>query len=485
MTIRCEVQKKQKAFRSNNRYYKLMKKHLIISTIALLCVACGGGGGGTETNLVSAATSSTTQFIDSPAAGLYYIATPSGTSGTTDTSGNIKFSPNDSVSVYIGGAAGLKLATFTPYSGSQVFVPNFANYLSMSQLMLALDSGQSPSNMDFTNIKTIPTATVGTLNKFLEEGSYDAATLSTARNDILSQNSGLIFKNANTPTPTDAANELADSSTKLKALPSNFLDAFTFNNVPYYASAIVVAGPPKGERLSSFYLQIDKDKAISYSSDDTYTTLEPSTAGHATSIINTSASIIVSDTYLNTSKTISCPLETTITSLIKDGGAYGFTTLTNQNKDGSGNCDVNKTTFQTKHPIDPTFGISTLKGKTLTLLQACGSTTNTIDVTVDATGNYSVNGTICSIRQQGFYGSSNTRNVTNPNIANGLVNNVTNFPGLIRFTPSGYNAAARAAQTPTMLLSKSIDGSKYYFNLSDGGTPGELAGGILKFSTLQ
>jgi hypothetical protein len=36
-----------------------------------------------------------------------------------------------------------------------------------------------------------------------------------------------------------------------------------------------------------------------------------------------------------------------------------------------------------------------------------------------------------------------------------------------------------------MLLSRSVDGLVYYFNISDGNSPGQLAGGLLNFVSVQ
>jgi hypothetical protein len=164
----------------------------------------------------------------------------------------------------------------------------------------------------------------------------------------------------------------------------------------------------------------------------------------------------------------------------------GFSEMYYQNIDGSSTqCESNKTEFQTAYPLDTNFTAANLKGKTLKVAQICGSAINQISITSDASGKFSISGTICSIKQQNYFNAVNVRNVSNPTVANGTMADVSDFPSLVRLIPSDYNATMRAAFAPTMLLSRSVDGLVYYFNISDGNSPGQLAGGSLNLISLQ
>jgi hypothetical protein len=412
------------------------------------------------------------------------MSSPSGLSGTTDTNGTFKYVTNDTVSLYIGGASGLKIASFSPSDKSQVFAANFSNYLSLGQLLLTLDSGSSAGYMDFTKIQSIPTLTLTALTDFLDSGNYDTAVLDAAKTSIQSANTSVTYKNSTTPTPHDSATELAKSSSTLNALPDNFLDAFTVKNIPYYSSSIVVSGAPTGERLNQFTMQYSKDSSMSISSDDTYMTYSPVLVTHPKSTVTNYQSLTATNTFTGATSTVSCPLNSTLISLTKSGSAISTSSLIDQNYTNTGSCQA-KSIFQSLYPMDANFSTSNLIGKTLTVTQSCGASKNTITIVVDSNGNFHIGGNVCSIMQQGFYGANNYRNKTNPTVADGTIGAVSSFDGLVRFVPAGYNAIARSAFAPTMLLGRAIDNKTYYFSLSDGGTPGELAGGLLKFISLQ
>lgn len=111
-----------------------------ISIATLFCIvltSCGGGGSSSSSSTL------TSKFIDSAVAGLTYVSSPSGLTGTTDTSGNFSWQSGDTTTFYIGGSSGVAIASITPVSGSSVFVGTLPNYDSVALILLSLDTGSS------------------------------------------------------------------------------------------------------------------------------------------------------------------------------------------------------------------------------------------------------------------------------------------------------------------------------------------------------
>ena len=77
---------------------KIIKSLAVISMLFLLA-ACGGGGDGGNGGATQELTG---QFIDSAVTGLYYEASPSGLTGTTDASGTFKYKAGDTIEFYVG-----------------------------------------------------------------------------------------------------------------------------------------------------------------------------------------------------------------------------------------------------------------------------------------------------------------------------------------------------------------------------------------------
>lgn len=461
---------------------KSLKIFIAVNILALFA-ACGGGGGNGV--FVSGPPTLTSQFVDAPTAGLFYSSAPSGKTGITDSSGNFEFVNGDTVSVFLGGAGGVKLGSFEPISGSQVFVPLLPNYLSVSQLLIALDQGSSSAHMDFSKIVSIPSATAVAISSFLKINSYNVTVLSDVRHAIQSANVGITYKNTNFGA-SDAASHLVTSSTTVTIPTASLLNNSSISNSPFYLWTTTVGGSFSGERQSGFLFITDDAVELNYSSDDSFTIAVPVNKINTNSITKSYAAVTLTDTFSTTSRTVNCAISTTINSVATVNGGIGFVAMYYQNLDSSSNqCDANKTQFISAYPLDMSFSIASLRGKTLSLEQSCGAATNQIAISTDSLDNFSISGTICSIQQQGYFNSNNVRNVVNPTVANGTAADVSDFTSLVRFTPAGYNSVMRASNAPTMLLSRSKDGAVYYFNISDGGSPGQLAGGFLGFVSLQ
>ena len=276
------------------------------------------------------------------------------------------------------------------------------------------------------------------------------------------------------------------TSSTASAPVTTLLNNTPLTNSAFYVWSHTIGGQNAGERQSSFLYIKNNDLNFSYSGDDTFRKFTPLNRVQSSALNASQTGVAVTDTYTQQSQSFSCPMSTTLRSLENFNGGLGFTFMYYQNMDGSNTqCESNKTEFQTAYPLDTNFTTFHLKGKTLKVAQICGSVINQISITTDASGNFSISGAICSIKQQNYFNAVNARNVSNPTVANGTMVDVPDFSNLVRLTPEGYNPTMRAAYAPSMLLSRSVDGLVYYFNISDGGSPGQLAGGLLNLISLQ
>lgn len=278
----------------------------------------------------------------------------------------------------------------------------------------------------------------------------------------------------------------ATSSTSVTPPITPFLSNTSPTNLPFFIWSETVGGSNAGERQSSFVYFNRNNATFLYSGDDTYTKLTFLNRTQINSLQTTQTGITVTDTFSQQSQSVTCSTSMAVNSLSTINGGMGITQMYFQNLDGSSaQCESNKSEFHTGYPIDTNFTASDLKGKTLKVAQICGGNINQVSITTDASGNFSISGTICSIKQQNYFKATNTRNVSNPTVANGTMADVSDFPNLVRLIPAGYNTTMRAAFAPTMLLSRSVDGLVYYFNISDGYSPGQLAGGLLNLISLK
>lgn len=197
----------------------LTKLSLIAAVVFL--ASCGGSS---STNGGSSV--STSQFVDSPVQGLYYLASPSGQTGSTDASGNFNFKTGDTVSFKIGGKDGLEIASTSPVKDTPIFVADLPGGLQVAQILQSLDlGGDATTKLDLSQITSLPSATKTSLeNHFKNGGSLsDGETLMTSiRNDVKGHIPALASKNFPTlPTASVINQHLKDSIAKLPSkLPS-------------------------------------------------------------------------------------------------------------------------------------------------------------------------------------------------------------------------------------------------------------------------
>lgn len=134
-----------------------IKLGLTITAISVLAACGGGGGGGSSTP--TAATTYTGQYIDAPVKGLVYSASPSGLTGTTDSSGGFSFQAGDTVTFSISSPGGSipagSVAPSTPSSSTGTAVVHVMTLNNGAQLAQTLQSlSPAGSTLDVSSTST-------------------------------------------------------------------------------------------------------------------------------------------------------------------------------------------------------------------------------------------------------------------------------------------------------------------------------------------
>jgi hypothetical protein len=149
-----------------------------------LLTSCGnGGGGGSVATSIDTSPTLTGFFIDAPTKGLTYRATPSATSGTTDSEGKFNYKAGDSVSFSIptnSGAISLGSTIVSTPSGSNavVSVLSLPNGTQAAQVLQTLNKG-TVSNIDVSDI-ILSAAEVAKLNSYIANPTATAPSISVA-----------------------------------------------------------------------------------------------------------------------------------------------------------------------------------------------------------------------------------------------------------------------------------------------------------------
>lgn len=187
-------------------------------------VACGGGGGsgGVTTSVL------TGNFLDGPVKGLTYVASPSGTTGTTNENGDYTFLPTDtSVSFKIGGSSGVEIAAAKP-SKDAVFIADVPGGNAAAQVLISLNHGTSSSSLDVSQVK-LDASTATKVNDYVSAGSIaDKADSKSLMGDIQTavkaQVSSLTFKQNGGVDETDTTSHLATTAATLPTKADAKLD---------------------------------------------------------------------------------------------------------------------------------------------------------------------------------------------------------------------------------------------------------------------
>ncbi len=175
------------------------------------CTVTNGSGTVSSASVTSvavscAATTYSGAFIDAPAQGLTYSASPSGLTGTTDASGAFRFQAGDTVtfSLGVGGSNVLNLGSVAPAAPSsgtaELFVLTLANGIQVAQVLQSLNYG-SGSAMNVSGI-TLPAADTSNLNIYVSTGGTVLPAGDSTDLQMLAQAQQDATVNGATPTST-------------------------------------------------------------------------------------------------------------------------------------------------------------------------------------------------------------------------------------------------------------------------------------------
>lgn len=223
---------------------------LAIATASVLVVyGCGGGGGGTAS--ITSTTTPTTlsaNLVDGPVKGVCYLASPSGTKGTTSAAGTYGFVAGDSVSFWIdtsgagcgataansSSTTGISLGAVTPTSSAtgasqQTFILSLSTGAQAAETLQALNHGTT-TNMDVSGV-TLPAANVSNINSYIATSggntgtAPDVVTLFTTAQTTASVAGAALVPNlpvTNTFQTAVVNNLSTTASSGLGTAPSNF-----------------------------------------------------------------------------------------------------------------------------------------------------------------------------------------------------------------------------------------------------------------------
>ena len=156
-----------------------MRAFRIVSmALPLVLAACGGGSSSDMGALASPATLRG-QYVDAPTAGLRYAATPSGLSGTTDTSGNFNFVAGDTVQFSIqssDASVTIPLGTIAPVAPTNSSNTSIVNVLTLpngTETAQAIQSFANNGN-DFRSV-AVSAANATALKAFIDSGGVTPA----------------------------------------------------------------------------------------------------------------------------------------------------------------------------------------------------------------------------------------------------------------------------------------------------------------------
>lgn len=166
----------------------------IAAASALLIYGCGGSGGGTASNTsTTTPTTLSANLIDGPVKGVCYLASPSGTKGTTSATGAYNFVAGDSVTFWIdtsgagcgataansSSTTGISLGAVTPTTTStgatqQTFILSLSTGAQAAETLQALNHGTT-TNMDVSGV-TLPAANVSNINSYIATSGGNTGT---------------------------------------------------------------------------------------------------------------------------------------------------------------------------------------------------------------------------------------------------------------------------------------------------------------------
>ena len=124
---------------------------LVASSVNIVSKPSAATSGGTSGSVINYSTS---KFIDSAVAGLYYSSAPSSTVGTTAPDGSFKYVAGDTVTFKIGGVDGLDIGSSSPADGIPVVVTDLPGGEQVAQILQTFSTSANPSEkLDLSLIK--------------------------------------------------------------------------------------------------------------------------------------------------------------------------------------------------------------------------------------------------------------------------------------------------------------------------------------------
>ena len=164
----------------------------VAAASALLIYGCGGGSSGSSTSSATPTTLSA-NLVDGPVKGVCYLASPSGTKGTTSATGTYNFVAGDAVSFWIdtsgtgcGATAatnisttGISLGAVTPATTAtgttqQTFILSLSTGAQAAETLHALNHGTT-ANMDVSGV-ALPAANVSNINSYIATSGGSTGT---------------------------------------------------------------------------------------------------------------------------------------------------------------------------------------------------------------------------------------------------------------------------------------------------------------------
>ena len=421
----------------------MIKKIIFCSTLlsTLLFINCGGGGGG-------GITSFTGQYIDAPVKGLSYTATPSGLTGTTDSSGNFAFQAGDTVTFSIvtpgGNVSAGSVAPATPSSATTSVPVSVMALSGGTQIAQTLQSlGGVGSSIDVSannaNVAAISSSALVTqINNFVSSAG------STAQPPAITVSATTAFQNAMT--------SISAIQTPTTQTISNIITGSTvFHTGPMTSATINGSADTSLKYLNSaigYFSSDNKSYSICINTpilaNPNHYSFTPSCSGTGNSVVNSTSETWSIDTSANVLSFASSGSTTNVTFpyIDKTTGIYNLTANSSSSTwTGTGMYYV----------INNAITQSSFAGKTVTIAGNSNCSDGLMNYVINSSGSSYTN----SCKTSALTSSSSVLSSPSSSSASGsgTIATVTNLPGLIQFTDSSTSTTLYIGQVNGSSLS--------------------------------
>jgi len=388
------------------------KIYSLLIALASITVGCGGGGGSSSS---ASSSNYTGQFYDAPTKGLTYTDSPSGITGTTDSSGTFSFKAGDTVtfSVPTGSSTSISVGSITPATPSSTSTPAIVSVLSLPNA----------------------TAVAQTLQTLGGTGNViDVSSVSLTSTQAQSINNYVSTGGVSTSPSISGITWVSTSTAKVNAISSlSSISPLT----PGVSLSSLLGGTTS---FSTGYIDFP-DRSVRYSIDS---------VGHKNSD-GTQTSLCINEVVITSNyagpMVDDCNVQGIVTGTTWAVASGSNTQWIETNTDGSVNTvtykygDTNSGAFTLAvsnisglpsgatgvgqyNSVQTGFGISTLSGKAFTISNDSTCTTDGFRVYTFATGGAT------------YTSSCKTSSGTNTTVTSGTASNVTALPGIVLITDS-------------------------------------------------